>query len=85
MTLLLFIAFALLLLSAALFFGPQLIVYGRGGLRDAMARPEAQLVGGALATCLALLLFAPLAGSALISGGETVQVMASTSPGPGAA
>ena len=75
MTILLLIAAALLVLSAALFFGPQLVIYGPAGLRDAARRPEAQFVGGCILSALALLFFAPLAGSALISGGETVQVV----------
>ena len=78
MTLLLILAGALLALSAALFFGPQLVIYGPQGLRAAVRRPEAQLVGGCLASAFALLLFAPHAASALISGGQTVQVVATT-------
>lgn len=81
MTLLLFIAAGFLALSAALFFGPHAVAYGLPGLRDAFRRPEAQVIAGALATALALLLFAPVAASTLIPGGETVQVVAETLTG----
>ncbi|WP_084396334.1 hypothetical protein [Henriciella aquimarina] len=81
MTLLLVLAGLLLVLSAALFFGPQLAVYGMDGLRDALKRPEAQLIAGTLVSILALLLFAPLTGSALISGGQTGQVVGDSMQG----
>ncbi len=62
-------------LSAALFFGPQLVAYGADDMRNALRRPEAFTILGGLLTAFVLLLFAPHAGSALISGGEAVQVV----------
>ena len=82
MTLMLFIAAGFLALSTALFFGPQAIAYGLPGLRDAFRRPEARLIAGALVTAIALLLFAPVMSSALISDGQAVQVVAETAMGP---
>ena len=76
MTILLLIACALLGLSMLLLFGPHLMAYGREGLKQVLARAEVQLLGGGLASAFALLLFAPHTGSALISAGETVQVVA---------
>ncbi|WP_300377402.1 hypothetical protein [Henriciella sp.] len=82
MMILLVLAGVLLVLSAALFFGPQLVAYGPHGLREAFSRPEAHLVTLALAGILAWLLFGTSMVSALISGGETVQVMAGHLMGP---
>ena len=76
MTIPLLIAAALLGLSLLLFFGPQMVAYGRAGLRDALDRPEAKIIASGLVSAMALLLFAPLAGSGLISGEETGQVVA---------
>lgn len=76
MTILLLTAAAFLALSMALFFGPQFVAYGTPGLRDAFQRPEAKLIAGGLATAIALLLFAPVISSVLISDGQAVQVVA---------
>ena len=81
MTIALFIAAALFGLSLLLFFGPQMVAYGQAGLRDALNRPEAKIIASGLVTAMALLLFAPLASSGLISGEETGQVVASTLTG----
>lgn len=78
MTILLLIAGAFLGLSLLMLFGPQFAAYGRAGLRDALKRPEAKILGSGLATGMTVLLFAPLIASALISGGKTVQVVAAT-------
>ena len=73
---LLVLAGALLVLSAALFFGPQLVAYGPYGLRTAFARPEARLVSAGLVAAFSVLLFGSPLLSALIPGGDTVQVVA---------
>lgn len=78
MTILLFIASALLGLSLLLFFGPAFAMFGWPGVRDALKRPEGRIVGGALTTGMAVLLFAPVAASTLISGEKAVQVVAAT-------
>ena len=76
MMILLLLAGALLCLSAALFFGPQLVAFGTDGLREALTRPEGRLVCACLVSAFVLLLVAPSASSILISGGKTVQVVA---------
>lgn len=81
MTIALFIAAALFGLSLLLFFGPQMVAYGKAGLRDALDRSEAKIIASGLVTAMALLLFAPLVGSGLISDGETGQVVATTLTG----
>lgn len=81
MSILLVIAAALFGLALLLFFGPQAVIYGYGGVKDALKRPEAQFIGGALSTGLTLLLFAPFIATALISDGKTGQLVAETLAG----
>ena len=85
MSLLIILAAALLVLSAALCFGPQLVIYGPSSLRELARRTDARLVSLLIAAAIALLLFASPSGSSLISQGETGQLVATDTPGPAAA
>ena len=76
MLILTLIAGVFLFLSAALFFGPQLYIFGPQILPELARKPEVRFVGAALVTATAFLLLSPALGSALISGGNTVQLMA---------
>lgn len=78
MTILLLIAAGLLCLSAALFFGPQLVAYGADGARELVRRPQAQFVAMTLLTAGLVILFYDPNASALISDDETVQVVLRT-------
>ena len=75
MTLLILLACILLLASAALLFGPQLVTYGTDGLRDLARRGDARFVSAFLIGALCLLVFAARPATVLISSGDTVQVV----------
>lgn len=66
------IAAIMLFLSAALFFGPQLVIYGPRAFPALVRQPQARFIGGFLATATAFVLAAPHMGAALSSGGEAV-------------
>ncbi len=65
-----------LFLAAALFFGPQLVIYGPRALPEIARNPQVRMAGGCLASLCILAIMAPHMGSALINGGETVTVLA---------
>ncbi len=62
------------LLSAALMFGPQLVVYGPRGVQQLARDEQARFVGGCLASALALAVMAPYFADALASGGGTITL-----------
>lgn len=70
------IAFALLVLSALLFVGPQIVAYGPRAIPAMMRQPEARFVGGCFASLIVMALIAPGFGAALMTGGETLQMVA---------
>ncbi|MEQ9314226.1 MAG: hypothetical protein RLN72_00150 [Henriciella sp.] len=78
MTILLLVAAGLLILSAALFFGPQLVAYGADGARQLIRRPQAQFVAMFLISAICVVLFYDPNASALISEDEAVQVVLRT-------
>ncbi len=70
------IAAILLFLSAALFFGPQLVIYGPRAFPNLVHQPQARFIGGFLTTATVFVLTAPHMGSALITGSEAVTFAA---------
>jgi len=62
------------LLSAALMFGPQLVVYGPRGAQQLARDEQARFVGGCLVSALALAVTAPHFAGALSSGGGTITL-----------
>ena len=75
MTILILIAAGLLALSAAFFFGPQLVAYGGHGARDLVRRPQAQFVAMTLMTAFLVIVFYDPSASALGSGDEQVEMV----------
>jgi len=69
------IAVAFIAMSAACFFGPQLIAYGPRAFSDFKQSPEARFVAGVLSSVLVLALLTPFASVAAITGGETVLAL----------
>ena len=70
------LALFMLALSAACFFGPQIVAYGTRGVQDLAASPEARFVAASLTTAIALVVAAPTVGSAFGKGGEIVVAVA---------
>ncbi len=70
------IAAIFLFLSAALFFGPQLVIYGPRALPSLMKNPQARLAGGVFGSVAVMVALTPYMASALMQGGETVTAMA---------
>ncbi len=66
----------LLFLSAACFFGPQLVIYGPRALPMLAKQDQAKFIGGFLITATVLVITAPYFGTALLSGGEAVTLVA---------
>ena len=69
------IAFALLGLSALLFFGPQLVVYGPKMARQMTSNGQVQFVGGCWLSVLALCVMGPQLGAAVSSGGNAMTLV----------
>lgn len=69
------VAIALLLVSAAFMYGPQLIVYGPKAFPALVANGQAQFVGGCLVSALVIVLLAPHLGSAFSSGGGAITLV----------
>ena len=70
------IAAIFMFLSAALFFGPQLVVYGPRAFPALAKQPQARFVGGMLATVLVAVLTGPYWIGAMHEGGRTMTVIA---------
>ena len=66
----------LLVFSAACFFGPQLVIYGPSAMPAIWRKREAKFIGGFLVTASVFALTAPYFGSAMLSGGETITMVA---------
>lgn len=69
------IALLLLMVSAVLFFGPQLVVYGPRVARDMLRNRQVQFVGGCWLSLALFVLVAPTASSALYSGGGAMSLV----------
>lgn len=67
MSLLILTAFALVLLAAALFFGPYFVVYGPDGFRDIVRRGDARMISLFLVGAIILAILLPGQDPALIS------------------
>ena len=67
MSLLVLIAFALLVLAGALFFGPYFVAYGPDGFRDIVRRGDARMISLFLVGAIILAIFLPGQDPALIS------------------
>lgn len=65
-----------LFLSAALFFGPQLVIYGPHVLPDMFKQHQARFVGGFLATVCVFAVTAPHFANAVIGGGHNMAHVA---------
>jgi len=65
-----------LFLAGALFFGPQLVIYGPRAVPAMVKHPQIRMAGGFLASLCILAVMAPYIGPAVVSGGETVTVLA---------
>ncbi|MBR9833765.1 MAG: hypothetical protein GYB42_00910 [Alphaproteobacteria bacterium] len=63
------LAAVFLFLSAALFFGPQLVIYGPQALPGLFRQRQARFVGGFLATVCVFAVTAPHFADAVIGGG----------------
>lgn len=70
------IAAAFLCASAALMFGPQLVIYGPRAVPALVKTPQARFVGGAIATMAVLALTGPQLLLAMFEGGQTVTMIA---------
>ena len=65
-----------LFLSAALFFGPQLVIYGPRAVRPLMRNGQAKFVGGVLVSACAVLVTAPYMAPVVVKGGEAITMAA---------
>lgn len=70
------IAAILLFLSAACFFGPQLVIYGPRAVPLMLKQGQARFIGAFLASAAILSIIAPHFGSAVLSGGEAITLVA---------
>ncbi len=70
------IAAVLLFLSAACFFGPQLVIYGPRAVPLLLKQAQARFIGGFLVSAAILSIIAPHFGGALLSGGEVITLVA---------
>ncbi|MEO1304286.1 MAG: hypothetical protein AAFV37_04870 [Pseudomonadota bacterium] len=69
------LALGFLTLSAALFFGPQLTVYGPKGVRHLAREGQAQFVGGCFVSLTVLVFAAPIVSSGFLTGGDTIRLV----------
>lgn len=69
------VAIAFLALSAALMFGPQLVVYGPKALRDMVQDGQVQFVGGCLVSGGAAIILMPHFGDAFSSGRDVMTLV----------
>lgn len=69
-------AIVLLILSVLLFFGPQIVTYGPRAVPALARQREVRFVGGCLASLVVLAALVPSFGSAVITGGQTIQMFA---------
>ena len=69
------IAVVLLLLSALLLFGPQLVAYGPRALPNMARSPEARFISVSFASLIVLALVFPTFMTAMISGGQSVYAV----------
>ncbi len=70
------ISVILLFVSAACFFGPQLVIYGPRAVPLLLKQGQARFIGGFLVSAAILSLVAPHLGSAMLSGGEAITLVA---------
>ena len=70
------VAAILLFLSAGLFFGPQLVIYGPKSFPALLKQPQARFIGGFLLTASVFAVSAPHFGSVLMTGGERITLVA---------
>ena len=68
-------AIVFILLSAALMFGPQLVVYGPRALPQLARDEQARFVGGCLTSILVLALMSPYVTTAFSSGGDALTLV----------
>ncbi len=68
------LAICLLVLSAACFFGPQLVIYGPRALPTVWKQPQARFVSGFIVTAATLVMTAPYFGAALLESGSQVTI-----------
>lgn len=68
-------AIAFILLSAALMFGPQLVVYGPRTLPRLARDEQARFVGGCLTSVLVLAVMTPYLAEAFGSGGSAITLV----------
>ena len=68
------IAIVLILLSAALMFGPQLVVYGPHGARALAQDSVARFAGGCLSSALVVAAFGPQIGAGVLAGSEAITL-----------
>lgn len=70
------LAFVFLCLSAMLLFGPQLVVYGPKAFPNMLKNQQVRYVGGFLTSAAVMLICAPHLGSAMLTGGEHITLVA---------
>jgi hypothetical protein len=69
-------AIVLLVLSFLLLFGPQVVAYGPRAIPALTRQREVRFVGGCLASLVVLAALLPSFGSAVVTGGQTMQMFA---------
>ena len=69
------IAIVMILLSAALMFGPQLVIMARVSLRLWRKMVRARLVGGGLTAALVMAVFGPQMVADPSAGGEVIRIV----------
>ena len=67
------LAAILLVLSAACFFGPQLVIYGPRSFPAVFKQRQARIVGGILATACVFAVAAPHFASSVVQGGNQMS------------
>lgn len=70
------LAAVMLFLSAACFFGPQLVIYGPRAFPSMLKQPQAKFVGGFLVTACVFAVSAPYFGGAMLQGGQRMSMVA---------
>lgn len=69
------IALGLIVISAACFFGPQLVFYGPRAFADLKKSAEARFIAATLASLALIAVLTPFASIAAVEGSETVLAL----------